>query len=381
VPTFGSISPTSGPITGGTGVTIIGGNLNGATSVTFGGTTATGFTVVSGTSITATTPAHTAGAVNVIITTPNGTATGPGAFTYITPTFSSISPISGRIAGGTAVTITGGNLFGATAVTFDGTAATGFTVVSGTSITATTPAHAAGAVNVVITTPNGTATGTSAYTYVAPAPDPVPEPTGGSGGPGHGSTLSGVSPQSGATGTTVQTTITGTNFPVTTVTGKGATTQVKVWLSSQVNKETIMGQKVTVQSPTTLTCRFDLTGANPGPWTLELSRGSGWITAVVPDAFTVKPATAVPVIKHINPSIVKAGAKAFVITVTGEHFSKGNRVQWKGVARETTFVSDTTIKAKVLATDIAKAGRYVVSVYRPGRDAATSNGVSVNVRK
>jgi hypothetical protein len=188
-------------------------------------------------------------------------------------------------------------------------------------------------------------------------------------------------PQSGVTGTTVQTTITGTNFPVTTVTGKGTASLVKVWLSSQVNEDTIMGQKVTVKSPTTITCSFDLTGATPGPWSLELSRGSGWITVVLPDAFTVKPAAAVPVIHHINPSIVKAGAKAFILTVTGEHFSKGNRVQWKGLARETTFVSATTIKAKVLATDIAKAGRYVVSVYRPGRDAATSNGVAVNVRK
>jgi hypothetical protein len=127
--------------------------------------------------------------------------------------------------------------------------------------------------------------------------------------------------------------------------------------------------------------RFDLTGANPGPWSLELSRGSGWITSVLPDAFTIKFAPVVPVIKHINPSIVKAGAKAFVITMTGEHFAKGNRVQWKGIARETTFVSATTLRAKVLATDIARAGRYVVSVYRPGRDAATSNGVAVNVRK
>jgi hypothetical protein len=101
----------------------------------------------------------------------------------------------------------------------------------------------------------------------------------------------------------------------------------------------------------------------------------------VPDAFTVKPATAVPVIHHITPSTVKAGTKAFILTVTGEHFIKDNRVQWKGVARETTFVSATTIKAKVLANDIAKAGRYVVSVYRPGRDSATSNGVAVNVRK
>ena len=95
----------------------------------------------------------------------------------------------------------------------------------------------------------------------------------------------------------------------------------------------------------------------------------------------VKSAPAVPVVHHITPSTVKVGAKAFILTITGEHFAKGNRVKWKGVARETTFVSSTTIKAKVLATDIAKAGRYLVSVYRPGRDKATSNGMAVNVLK
>jgi hypothetical protein len=88
----------------------------------------------------------------------------------------------------------------------------------------------------------------------------------------------------------------------------------------------------------------------------------------------VKLAPVLPTIHHITPSIVKVGTKAFILTVTGEHFAKGNRVLWKGVARKTTFVSATTIRAKVLANDIAKAGRYVVSVYRPGRDAATSNG-------
>jgi len=44
-------------------------------------------------------------------------------------------------------------------VTFGGTAATGVTVVNATTITAVTPAHAAGVVDVVVTTPGGTGTG------------------------------------------------------------------------------------------------------------------------------------------------------------------------------------------------------------------------------
>jgi MtrB/PioB family decaheme-associated outer membrane protein len=86
------------------------------------------------------------------------------------PTVAAISPTSGTTAGGTAVTITGTNFTGATAVTIGGVAATGITVVNATTITATTGAHAAGIVDVVVTTPAGTGTGVGLYTYTPPAP-------------------------------------------------------------------------------------------------------------------------------------------------------------------------------------------------------------------
>ena len=81
------------------------------------------------------------------------------------PTITSISPNSGSINGGTAVTITGTNFVAGATVTFGGTAATNVTVVSSTSITATTPAHAAGAVNVVVTDSGGSGTLTNGFTY------------------------------------------------------------------------------------------------------------------------------------------------------------------------------------------------------------------------
>lgn len=84
------------------------------------------------------------------------------------PTVTSVSANSGSTAGGTNVTITGTGFFGAATVTFGGSSATNVVVVSNTSITCTTPAHAAGAVNVVVTNPDTqTGTGTNAYTYVA----------------------------------------------------------------------------------------------------------------------------------------------------------------------------------------------------------------------
>jgi hypothetical protein len=167
VPTITTISPNSGSTNGGTAATITGTNFVSGATVTFGGTASTGVIVVSSTSITATTPAHAAGAVNVVVTDSGGSGTLTNGFTYVgsPPTITTISPSSGSTNGGTVVTITGTNFVSGATVTFGGTAATGVTVVSSTSITATTPAHAAGAVNVVVTDSGGSGTLTNGFTY------------------------------------------------------------------------------------------------------------------------------------------------------------------------------------------------------------------------
>jgi hypothetical protein len=66
-----------------------------------------------------------------------------------------VSPNTGTTAGGTSVTIAGANFAPGATVTFGGTAALNVNVTSATSITATTPAHAGGAVSVVVTNPDG----------------------------------------------------------------------------------------------------------------------------------------------------------------------------------------------------------------------------------
>src|SRR6476659_8815990 len=115
-----------------------------------GGTAASSVTVVSSTSITATTPAHAAGAVNVVVTNPDsqsGTLSNGYSYGRPAPKVSSIAPDSGSTGGGTVVTITGTGLQSGATVTLGVTAATGVTVGGSSSITATTAAHAAGAVN------------------------------------------------------------------------------------------------------------------------------------------------------------------------------------------------------------------------------------------
>ncbi|HEX7774368.1 MAG TPA: Ig-like domain-containing protein, partial [Pyrinomonadaceae bacterium] len=85
-PTLSSVSPTSGPISGGTVLTLTGSQFVAGATVTVGGVAATSVNVTSSTSITATAPAHTAGVVSVVVTNPDGgNATLNNAYTYTLP--------------------------------------------------------------------------------------------------------------------------------------------------------------------------------------------------------------------------------------------------------------------------------------------------------
>jgi hypothetical protein len=84
-------------------------------------------------------------------------------------TIDTVNPLSGSASGGSGVTLTGSGFTGATGVTFGGTAATSVNVVSSTVVTAVTPVHSIGSVDVMITTPSGSATKTNGYTYAATA--------------------------------------------------------------------------------------------------------------------------------------------------------------------------------------------------------------------
>ncbi len=181
-PTVSAISPTGGPIGGGTTVVITGANFMNVTSITFGSQVITSaqFTVHSPTFIDATSPAtSTPGVVDVRVTTPGGTSPAVAAdrFGYARrPAVTGLSPTSGPLSGGTTVVISGTDLAGATRVTFGGQAADPSSIVvdpSGAVITATSPATTTpGAVDVQVTTVGGTsrATDTDLYTYRAPTP-------------------------------------------------------------------------------------------------------------------------------------------------------------------------------------------------------------------
>jgi formylglycine-generating enzyme required for sulfatase activity len=82
-----------------------------------------------------------------------------------TPSISLVNPSSGQTTGFTAFTIFGTNFTGATSVTVGGVAATSIVVVSSTAITALSPTHSVGAVDIVVVTSNGTVTLADGFTY------------------------------------------------------------------------------------------------------------------------------------------------------------------------------------------------------------------------
>lgn len=133
-PTVTGISPTSGPIAGGTTVTITGTNFTGATAVKFGSTNTAVFTVNSATQITATAPARSAGVVDITVSTAGGTSATSSAdqFTYVaapavtTNAATSISSTGATLAG----IISAKNA--STTVTFE----YGLTTSYGTTVTA-----------------------------------------------------------------------------------------------------------------------------------------------------------------------------------------------------------------------------------------------------
>lgn len=110
-PAVTGLSPGSGPLAGGTTVTITGTGLTGATAVSFGTAAATSFTVNSATSITATSPAATtAGPAGVTVTTPAGTSTtstaGQFSYTYAFTGFTSPvdnPPVLNQVNAGQAI--------------------------------------------------------------------------------------------------------------------------------------------------------------------------------------------------------------------------------------------------------------------------------------
>ncbi|MGW0579855.1 IPT/TIG domain-containing protein [Streptomyces sp. NPDC002920] len=198
-PTVTALSASSGPVAGGTRLTVAGKNFTRVTSVRFGSSPGTRVAVASATRLTVTAPRHAAGRIDVVVTAAGGTSAAVTAdrFTYVAPpAVTAVAPAAGPTAGGTLVTLTGKNFTKVTGVAFGSASGGSVRVASSTKLTAVAPKHAVGRVDIRVTTAYGTSGAVTAdgFTYAA-AP-----------------AITSVSPAGGpvAGGTTV--TVTGTNL-------------------------------------------------------------------------------------------------------------------------------------------------------------------------
>ena len=336
-PVVTGVSPSNGPAAGGTSVVITGSGFTGATVVSFGGTAAT-FTVQSDTQIAATSPAHGPGAVDATVTTANGTSATSSAdqFTYTAsgvPTVTGVSPSSGSAAGGTSVVITGGGFTGATVVSFGGTVAT-FTLQSDAQIAATSPAHAAGTVDVTVTTANGTSATSSADQFTYTAPQPV---------------VTSISPTSGpASG--------GTNV---TVTGSGFTGASSVLFGS------IAATEFAISSDSSLTAVSPPQAAGTVYVTVTTGGGTSGTGPSCAFQYTV----AVPVVASVTPGAGPTTGGASV-TILGAGFTGASAVMF-GSSNAASFAvqSDGSV---VAVTPAHGAGTVDVTVTTPGGTNAVS---------
>ena len=236
------------------------------------------------------------------------------------PVISSISPVQGPTAGGTAVTVTGTGFTGTTAVKF-GSASASFVVAGSTTINATAPAGS-GAVSVTVTAPSGTSNGV-AYTYV---PAPV---------------ISGISPTNGpaAGGNTV--TLTGTGFTGATTVSFGSASA-----SFTVNSAT----QITATAPAG-TGAVAVTVTTPG----GTSSGASYTYVSAPVISSLSPTQ--------GPSI---GGNT--VTLTGAGFTGATSVFFGAAAASFTVVSSTQITATAPPAPVAPVAVTVVTT------GGTSNG-------
>jgi hypothetical protein len=121
------------------------------------------------------------GTVDIVVKNPDGTVSSPALVLTIlapSPLITAITPASGGIGGNEMAMISGAHFQPGLTVTFGGTNAT-VTDVTGTMIAVTTPAHAAGQVDVTVTSPDGQRQMLgNGYTYIV-----IPSQRGTSGSP------------------------------------------------------------------------------------------------------------------------------------------------------------------------------------------------------
>lgn len=249
------------------------------------------------------------------------------------PTVGNAAPQAGATAGGTAVTINGTNYTGTPIVLFGDVPGTNVNVVSPTQLTVTSPAHAAGNVDIVVQTSGGEeARLTNGFSF-----GDATQPSLVSIFPANGSTTGG-----GAIA------LTGTNFV------NGLSVKFDSTLASSVTF--VSSTELIVITPALAAGTHDVTVINPGALQLS-STLAGAYTAV---------ASAAPIVSSSNkPNVSFFGGET--VTLNGSNFQGGavlklfsNIINGSGgVVVPTTSITPTQIQFVTPAGGVGDASIWV----------------------
>ncbi|MQA00952.1 MAG: hypothetical protein GEU80_16825 [Dehalococcoidia bacterium] len=345
-PTVTDVDPDSGPTTGGTSVEITGTGFKSGAAVRFGGTAATNVNIVSLTRITARTPAHAVGEVDVVVTnTDTQSGSRSDAFTYepaAAPAVTSVSPDRGSTGGGTIVTIRGTGFASGATVRFGNNAATNVDVESATRIIAVTPSRGStGAVDVRVTNSDGqNGQRNNAFTYIT-APAPV---------------INSLSPDEGPRLGGQVVTITGSNFLSGAVVAFGGANATTVNVRSASRIEVVVPSR-------SRTGDVSVRVTNPDGKSHQRSNFYTYLGA--------------PGIDSVSPAIGTTGGDTLV-TIRGTNFSEGMTVRFGGTrGTDVDVVNRTTLTVR---TPEHNAGRVDVRIESSAGERATrSNGYTYRV--
>ncbi|MCU1288203.1 MAG: hypothetical protein JWN60_432, partial [Acidobacteria bacterium] len=87
----------------------------------------------------------------------------------------------------------------------------------------------------------------------------------------------------------------------------------------------------------------------------------------------------VPTINSLTPNNWGSGSGAFDLIINGNNFVTGSTVKFNGQNKTTTFVSNTQLRAQILAADVATAGQYPVTVLNPQPTTGASEPANFTV--
>ena len=167
-----SVTPDSGPVAGGTRVTVNGLGFAAGSTASFGGSSCSDVVVVDPTTLTCTTSAHVVGDADVVVTNPDGqSGFADKAFTYLSPPqLWSVAPVYGLVSGGSTITIYGSYFDPSATVLVGGASCTNVTWQSANSLTCSVAPHTIGWTDIVVSNGDGQeAVLTRAFSYTTDA--------------------------------------------------------------------------------------------------------------------------------------------------------------------------------------------------------------------